>query len=320
MITGIDIPASAAAQRSHYLKVRDRASFEFALVSAAVALDLDGRHDPRGSRGRRRRRHQALAPAGGRGGTCLARPLIAATLKAAADQAGAGAKPASMNAFKLVLLRRTVLRALQTVVGLKAACHGNDRQSRSTGIDARLKVTGAAQYAAEFTCPDVVHAVLVQSTIAAGSITGFDLKQAQGMPGVLAIITPDNAGKLSHPEKVPQAVRRSVAAEQGNPVQRPARRRGRRRDAGTGAGRRGAVRVTYTERRGRDVDGRHARAGLRPEEFPQRPAPAGFQSRRSRRHVQQRRGQGGRDLHHARSNTTTRWSRTPPSPPGTAAS
>ena len=42
MITGIDIPASAAAKRSHYLKVRDRASFEFALVSAAVALDLDG--------------------------------------------------------------------------------------------------------------------------------------------------------------------------------------------------------------------------------------------------------------------------------------
>ena len=32
------------ARRSHYLKVRDRASFEFAVVSAAVALDMDGRH------------------------------------------------------------------------------------------------------------------------------------------------------------------------------------------------------------------------------------------------------------------------------------
>ena len=73
-------------------------------------------------------------------------------------------------------------------------------------IDGRLKVTGAARYAAEFRVPDVVHAVLVQSTIAAGSITGFDLKEAQGMPGVLAIITPDNAGKLSHPQDVPQAV------------------------------------------------------------------------------------------------------------------
>ena len=86
--------------------------------------------------------------------------------------------------------------------------------ARSTGmigspidrIDGRLKVTGAARYAAEFHVPDVVHAVLVQSTIAAGSITGFDLREAEGMPGVLAIITPDNAGKLSHPQNVPQAV------------------------------------------------------------------------------------------------------------------
>lgn len=73
-------------------------------------------------------------------------------------------------------------------------------------IDGRLKVTGAAKYAAEFQVPDVVHAVLVQSTIAAGSITGFELQDASGMPGVLAIITPDNAGKLSRPDKVPQAV------------------------------------------------------------------------------------------------------------------
>jgi xanthine dehydrogenase YagR molybdenum-binding subunit len=73
-------------------------------------------------------------------------------------------------------------------------------------IDARLKVTGAARYAAEFNVPSAVHAVLVQSTIPAGTITGFDLQEAEGMPGVLAIITPDNAGKLSHPEKVQQAV------------------------------------------------------------------------------------------------------------------
>ena len=114
MITGIDIPASAAAKRSYYLKVRDRASFEFALVSAAVALDLDG--------GTIR---AARVAAGGVGTKPWRLPEVeaaltgkqadAATLKAAAEQAGAGAKPARMNAFKLVLLRRTVLRALQTV-------------------------------------------------------------------------------------------------------------------------------------------------------------------------------------------------------------
>jgi xanthine dehydrogenase YagR molybdenum-binding subunit len=73
-------------------------------------------------------------------------------------------------------------------------------------LDGRLKVTGGARYAAEYRVPNVVHAVLVQSTIAAGSIAGFDLQDAKGMPGVLAIITPDNAGKLTHPTKVPQAV------------------------------------------------------------------------------------------------------------------
>src|SRR5437868_6669860 len=42
VISAVSVPANPAARRSHYLKVRDRASFEFALVSAAVALDMDG--------------------------------------------------------------------------------------------------------------------------------------------------------------------------------------------------------------------------------------------------------------------------------------
>src|SRR5919204_606648 len=42
VIAAITVPASPVARRSHYLKVRDRASFEFALVSAAVALEMDG--------------------------------------------------------------------------------------------------------------------------------------------------------------------------------------------------------------------------------------------------------------------------------------
>ena len=54
-----------------------------------------------------------------------------------------------------------------------------------------------AKYAAEFAVPGVVHAVLVQSTIGAGEITGFRSgRRAKSMPGVLAIITPDNAPKL----------------------------------------------------------------------------------------------------------------------------
>jgi xanthine dehydrogenase YagR molybdenum-binding subunit len=62
--------------------------------------------------------------------------------------------------------------------------------------DGKSKITGAAKYAAEFDIPGLAHAVLVQSTISAGTIRGFDLKTAQAMPGVLAIITPDNAARL----------------------------------------------------------------------------------------------------------------------------
>src|SRR5918911_3698530 len=42
VIAAVTVPGSSAARRSHYLKIRDRASFEFAVVSVAVALDLDG--------------------------------------------------------------------------------------------------------------------------------------------------------------------------------------------------------------------------------------------------------------------------------------
>ncbi len=72
--------------------------------------------------------------------------------------------------------------------------------------DGRDKVTGAAKYAAEFSVPACVHAVLVQSTIAAGQIAGFELAAAQGMPGVLAIITPDNAPKLASKADAQQAI------------------------------------------------------------------------------------------------------------------
>ncbi|HXC91496.1 MAG TPA: xanthine dehydrogenase family protein molybdopterin-binding subunit [Stellaceae bacterium] len=64
--------------------------------------------------------------------------------------------------------------------------------------DGRLKVTGRAKYAAEFAIDNVAHAVLVQSTIASGTITGFDLAAAKAVPGVLAILSPDNAPRLPH--------------------------------------------------------------------------------------------------------------------------
>jgi xanthine dehydrogenase YagR molybdenum-binding subunit len=74
-------------------------------------------------------------------------------------------------------------------------------------IDGQLKVTGRAKYSAEFDLPGVVHAVLVQSTIGAGEITGFDLDRAKAVRGVLAIITPENAPRLTTEGGTPQTVR-----------------------------------------------------------------------------------------------------------------
>jgi xanthine dehydrogenase YagR molybdenum-binding subunit len=73
-------------------------------------------------------------------------------------------------------------------------------------VDGHLKVTGGAHYAAEFPTANVAHAALVGSSVAAGQITGFDLARAQAMPGVLAILTPDNAPRLTLENAAPQTV------------------------------------------------------------------------------------------------------------------
>jgi xanthine dehydrogenase YagR molybdenum-binding subunit len=63
-------------------------------------------------------------------------------------------------------------------------------------VDGPPKVTGAALYPSDFTFADLTHAVLVQSTIAAGSIKGIDAAKAEAAPGVLAVITHENAPAL----------------------------------------------------------------------------------------------------------------------------
>src|ERR687886_809172 len=113
VIAAITVPASAAARRSHYLKVRDRASFEFALVSAAVALDMDGDRIRQarvalggvGTKpGRVPRVEAALAGAG----------LDPAALRPAAALAAEGAQGHGHNDFKIELMQRAIVRAVET--------------------------------------------------------------------------------------------------------------------------------------------------------------------------------------------------------------
>ena len=56
-------------------------------------------------------------------------------------------------------------------------------------VDGRLKVTGKALYAADNPVDDLVHAVLVCSTVGRGSVEGFDTEAAQDLPDVLRVLT-----------------------------------------------------------------------------------------------------------------------------------
>jgi xanthine dehydrogenase YagS FAD-binding subunit len=115
LITAIDIPALPFAKRSLYLKVRDRASFAFALASAAVALDLDG--------GRIRAARVALGGVGTKPWrsheaehALAGKTAGAAAFEAAADVALRDAVVHRHNTFKVKLAKRTLVRALTQVM------------------------------------------------------------------------------------------------------------------------------------------------------------------------------------------------------------
>lgn len=112
LITGFQVPAGPWTRRSLYLKVRDRASYDFALASAAVALDLapDGtvrtaRIGIGGLAAKPWRSHDAEAALTGR-------VIDETTAAMAADAAFAGAVTHSETGFKPELGRRTLVRAL----------------------------------------------------------------------------------------------------------------------------------------------------------------------------------------------------------------
>ena len=116
LIVAVDLPPSNFADHACYLKVRDRASYAFALVSVAAALDVrDGVV-----------RDAAIALGGvahkpwrlpGAEALLVGRPLTRETMQAAADALVQDARPASQNGFKVELAKRAVVRALQTAGG-----------------------------------------------------------------------------------------------------------------------------------------------------------------------------------------------------------
>jgi len=118
IITAFVVPAASWSKRSLFLKIRDRESYEFALASAAVALDLDS--------GRVRNARIAL------GGIATipwrataaelalkGKPIDETTRRAAADAAFADARSYKHNAFKIELGKRTLMRALDQAAAME---------------------------------------------------------------------------------------------------------------------------------------------------------------------------------------------------------
>ena len=114
LITHVILPPPVARSRSHYLKLRDRASYEFALASAAVVVAV--------SKGKITHARVAL---GGVGtipwrsreaeNELLTRRAAEATFRRAADAALRDARPQSQNGFKIELAKRCLIHALKTV-------------------------------------------------------------------------------------------------------------------------------------------------------------------------------------------------------------
>lgn len=111
LILAVELPAEGFAAHSRYLKIRDRASYAFALVSVAAALELDGgniraarialggvAHKP----WRRKGAEDAL----------IGKPASDESFAVAAELLLEGARPLAHNGFKVELARRAVVRAL----------------------------------------------------------------------------------------------------------------------------------------------------------------------------------------------------------------
>ena len=111
LITGFNVPAGPWTRRSLYLKIRDRQSYEFALASAAVAVDMDGSTV-----------RQARIALGGIAtvpwrsreaeGALTGKVLTEEVAETAARAAFANARPRAHNAFKVALGQATLVRAL----------------------------------------------------------------------------------------------------------------------------------------------------------------------------------------------------------------
>jgi xanthine dehydrogenase YagS FAD-binding subunit len=119
LIVAIEVPASVEARASCYLKVRDRESYEFALVSAAAAVATDGRRIRSARLARGGVAHKPWRLTAAEAALRGASLDDSDALQSAIAMSFADARPLAHNAFKVELAQRVALRALQ-IAGARA--------------------------------------------------------------------------------------------------------------------------------------------------------------------------------------------------------
>ena len=222
LITAIELPAKGFSKNYTYLKIRDRLSYAFALVSVAASLELDGgvikearlalggvAHkpwrdetaeaelvgEPSGrSRFQTGREHRFAGCQGPRAQRLQDRPCPPRHCPGA----DAGGEWNSANTGQ----QENPVSAMTTYIGTAVP-----------RVDGKAKVTGAAKYAGEFNVPGLAHGAVVTSTVAKGKITAIDTSAALAVEGVLSVLTHENRPPMAESDS---AYKDDVAPE-GSP-------------------------------------------------------------------------------------------------------
>jgi CO/xanthine dehydrogenase FAD-binding subunit len=195
IITAVELPPKGFARNYTYLKLRDRLSYAFALVSVAVGLELEG--------GAIKEARLAL---GGVAHKLWRRPISCCATRAASTttrsrsswRAAPSCAPWGKRRAALRSHRRTSASSepesqmiqLSTVLGKPAS-----------RVEGRAKVTGTAKYAGEYNVPNLAHGFVISSAIAKGRIKHIHTADALAVTGVLDVFTHAHRPALADSDK-----------------------------------------------------------------------------------------------------------------------
>ncbi len=227
IVTAVELPAQGFAKNYTYIKIRDRLSYAFALVSVAAALELEGDTIKEARLALGGVAHKPWRDAGAEA-ALRGKTAERSTFVQTADVILRDAKGHAHNAFQdragaprhrpradASRARHAAIAVQQEdPVSVMAATTAQYIGTPTSRIDGRAKVTGAARYAGEYNTQGLVYGAVVASTIARGRIVRIDASEALAVEGVVDVFTHDHRPRMAAKS---QAYRDDVGPEQGSP-------------------------------------------------------------------------------------------------------